>query len=75
MIGFAQFLGVGSSHTLAKKLTNLLAIAEPLMCQKACILDADSLPWPPTFTFYKRREIERWRLLFKGLSPLLVPLT
>ena len=75
MIGFAQFLGVGSSHTLAKKLTNLLAIAESLMCQKACILDADSLPWPPTFTFYKRREIERWRWLSKGLSPLLVPRT
>jgi hypothetical protein len=73
MIGFAPFLGVGRSHTLAETLTNLLAIAEPLMCQKACILDADSLPWPPTFTCYKRREIERWRLLFNRLSPLLVP--
>ena len=29
------------------------------MCQKACILDADSWPWTPILTFYKLLEIER----------------
>jgi len=38
----AQFLGVCSSSTLAEKLANLLAISEPILCQKARILDADS---------------------------------
>src|SRR4029450_3370685 len=29
------------------------------MCQQALILETASLPWPPTFTFYKLLEIER----------------
>src|SRR5215831_3733155 len=28
------------------------------MCQKARLLDADSLPWTPTFPCYKLRKIE-----------------
>jgi len=33
------------------------------MCQKALILDTDSLPWPPTSTFYTLLDIERRRRL------------
>ena len=29
------------------------------MCQKACILDADSLPWTLILTFYKLLDIAR----------------
>jgi hypothetical protein len=46
-LSIAQFIGVCSSSTLAAKLANLLAILEPIMCQKARILDADSFPWTP----------------------------
>ena len=30
------------------KLANLLAIAEPIMCKKARLLDADAFLWTPT---------------------------
>jgi hypothetical protein len=55
----AQFIGVCSSSTLAERLTNGFAISEPIICPKARLLDAASLPWTRTLTFYKLREIER----------------
>ncbi len=41
------------------------------MCQKARLLDADSLPWTLTLTFYKLLEIER--LALGGDIPQVMP--
>ncbi len=49
-----------ASRDLSTKLIHYpLAIAEPIMCQEARLLDADPFPWTPTVTFYKLLEIER----------------
>jgi hypothetical protein len=56
MVVFRQVtpcIGVCRSSTLAEQLANLLAISEAVMCHKARLLDADALPWTPTFTFDK----------------------
>jgi hypothetical protein len=41
----------------------LLAVAEPIACKEARLIDVSSCPCPPPSTFYKLLEIERGELL------------
>jgi hypothetical protein len=44
---------------MGREADHLLAMAEPIVCKEAGLLEALPFPCPSTLTFYKLREIER----------------
>ena len=47
----------------------LLAVAEPIACKEASLIDASSGTCPPPSTLSKLRDIERWQLAIPTLAP------